>query len=710
VTLSDARALDLRGRLARGRPAPLGAHWDGRGVNFAVFSLHAERVEVCLFSEDGAHELARLPLPRKTNGVFHGYLPGALPGLCYGLRAHGPYRPEQGHRFNPHKLLIDPYARLLRGALVWDDALFGYTVGESDLSFDARDSAPFVPKGVVTASAFPRERDRRPAPPPERVLIYEAHLKGLTQLHPGVRPEARGRFSGLAARPVIDHLKGLGVTSVELLPVQAFAHDRRLVDAGLRNYWGYQPLCFFAPHPEYLSEAGAWGSGLAEVQSAFAQLHAEGLEVLMDVVYNHTCEGDHRGPTLSFRGLDNAVYYRLDPREPRYYIDDSGCGNSLNATHPRVSQLILDSLRYWVEVGADGFRFDLATSLGRGRGELDLSGGVFAAALQDPALSQVRLIAEPWDLGPGGYRLGEYLPGWLEWNDTFRDAARRFWRGERGLRAELAKRVAGSSHLFRHRGRSPTASVNYVCSHDGLTLHDLVTYEERHNEDNGEGNRDGHADNLARNHGVEGETPNPLLCAARRRHQRNLLATLFLSRGTPMLLGGDELGRTQRGNNNAYCQDSPLSWTRWEGAEEEDEGLLGFVRRLSALRASSKALHRDEWLRGEPRPRAALRDLVWLTPRGDELTGDAWFAGEGRDLCFVLSDHRERLWVGMNAAPVPLECALPPVDGEGWRLCLDTADPARAPFTLGADGAPPPRVTLPPECVRVFRAKQVAAT
>ena len=703
MSLSDARALDPRGRLKRGSPTPLGAHWDGRGVNFAVFSLHAERVEVCLFSEDGARELARLPLPRKTNGVFHGYLPGALPGLCYGLRAYGPYRPEQGHRFNHHKLLIDPYARLLRGALVWDDALFGYTVGEGDLSFDTRDSAPFVPKCVVTASAFPRAQERRPAPSPERILIYEAHLKGLTQLHPEVRPEARGRFAGLAARPITAHLRDLGVTSLELLPVQAFAHDRRLIDAGLKNYWGYQPLCFFAPHPEYLSEGGAWGSGLAEVQSAFHELHLEGVEVILDVVYNHTCEGNHLGPTLSFRGLDNAVYYRLDPREPRYYLDDSGCGNSLNATHPRVSQLILDSLRYWVtELGVDGFRFDLATSLGRGRGEVDLSGGVFGAALQDPTLSRVRLIAEPWDLGPGGYRLGDFLPGWQEWNDTFRDSVRRFWRGEGGLRAEVAKRIAGSSNLFRHRGRSPTASINYICSHDGFTLHDLVTYEERHNEANGEGNRDGHAHNLSRNHGVEGESSDPLISSARRRHQRNLLATLFLSRGTPMLLGGDELGRTQHGNNNAYCQDSPLSWLPWEGAEGADEGLLAFVRKLSALRSSSKLLHRDEWLRGEPRPRAALRDLVWLSPGGEELSGAGWFEGEGRALCFVLSDHRERLWVGMNAAPAPLECVLPVVGGEGWRLCVDTADPERAAYVVGGEGAPP-RVTLPPECVRVFR-------
>lgn len=678
-----------------GWSAPLGATWDGEGVHFAVFSEHATRVEVCLFSPDGREERARLTLPTRRNGVFSGYVRGALPGLCYGLRAHGPYEPERGHRFNPNKLLIDPYARLLRGELIWDDALFGYVVGEGDLSFDTRDSAPFIPKCVVTPP-MPLSDHARPRVPAEGRLIYEAHLKGLTQRYPGLSEERRGRFAGLGEPSLIEHIKRLGVTSVELLPVHAFTHDRVLVDRGLKNYWGYQPLSYFAPHTEYLSEEARHLSAPYEVQSAFRQLHSAGLEVILDVVYNHTCEGNHLGPTLSFRGLDNASYYRLKSDQPRYYLDDSGCGNSLRVGHPRVIQLVTDSLRYWVhELGADGFRFDLASSLGRGEGHVDLYRGLFFAIAQDPLLSRACLIAEPWDVGPNGYQLGGFPPRWLEWNDRFRDTLRAYWRGDPGLRPRLASSLSGSAELFHTRGRLPSCSVNYVCSHDGFTLHDLVRYERRHNEENGEENRDGHGHNLSVNYGVEGDSDDPEVEASRARHQRTLLATLFLSRGTKMLLAGDELGRSQGGNNNAYCQDGPISWVDWEGAEARDEGLLAFTQHLAELRKRLPLLSSDDWLVGEPLW-APFKDVTWLTPEGAELSDwEPMGAERALPLCFALAQREGLLWVGMNPEQAPLTCKLtleslyrateqggePPKrldEPRGlWRCVIDTAHSAQ---------------------------------
>jgi glycogen operon protein len=540
---------------------------------------------------------------------------------------------------------------------------------------------------------MPLSDHARPRVRPEERVIYEAHLKGLTQGYPGMSAERRGRFAGLAEPSLIEHMKRLGVTSLELLPVQAFTHDRVLIDRGLKNYWGYQPLSYFAPHTEYLSEGARHLSAPYEVQSAFRQLHSAGLEVLLDVVYNHTCEGNHLGPTLSFRGLDNASYYRLHPEQPRYYLDDSGCGNSLRVGHPRVIQLVTDSLRYWVhELGADGFRFDLASSLGRGDGHVDLYRGLFFAIAQDPLLSRVCLIAEPWDVGPNGYQLGGFPPRWLEWNDRFRDTLRGYWRGDPGLRPRLAESMSGSAELFQTRGRLPSCSVNYVCSHDGFTLHDLVRYEHKHNEANGEGNRDGHAHNLSVNYGLEGESGDPELEAHRTRHQRALLATLFLSRGTKMLLAGDEFGRTQAGNNNAYCQDTPLGWVSWEGIAERDQGLLHFTEHLAELRRRLSLLRSDEWLTGASQM-TEYKDVTWLTPQGEEL--QEW-EPQGHPhalpLCFALAHTEGLLWVGMNPCEGSLACQLslstlsprPPLTAEkrspsleasqvGWRRVIDSA-------------------------------------
>lgn len=672
-----------------GWSAPLGATWDGEGVHFAVFSEHATRIEVCLFSSDGQEERARLTLPTRRNGIFSGYVRGALPGLCYGLRVHGPYEPLKGHRFNPHKLLIDPYARLLRGDLQWDDALFGYVVGEGDLSFDTRDSAPFVPKCVVTPP-MPLSEHRRPRVHSEDRVIYEAHLKGLTQGYPQLSKERRGRFVGLGNPELIEHIKSIGVTSLELLPVQAFLHDRILIDRGLKNYWGYQPLSYFAPHSEYLSEEARHLSAPYEVQSAFRQLHSAGLEVILDVVYNHTCEGNQLGPTLSFRGLDNVSYYRLNPEQPRYYLDDSGCGNSLRVGHPKVIQLVTDSLRYWIhELGADGFRFDLASSLGRGEGEVDLYRGLFFAIAQDPLLSRACLIAEPWDLGSNGYQLGGFPPRWLEWNDQYRDTLRAYWRGDPGLRPRLAASISGSATLFQTRGRHPSNSVNYICSHDGFTLHDLVRYEMRHNQANGENNHDGHGHNLSLNYGVEGESTDPQIEHHRIRHQRALLASLFLSRGTKMIIAGDEFGRTQLGNNNAYCQDNSLSWLDWNQYEDRDDSLLSFTQHLAKLNRRLKVLKSDEWLVGTPQ-NSPFKDVTWLTPQGEELSEwEPVGIKEALPLCFALARDHELLWIGMNPSRNELHCTLSlhrlnqiahpeeddswiPSDG-AWRCILDSA-------------------------------------
>ncbi|MFM2043427.1 MAG: glycogen debranching enzyme GlgX, partial [Pseudomonadota bacterium] len=601
-----------------GRAYPLGATWDGFGVNFALFSAHAERVELCLFDETGNREIERVTLPDCTDEVWHGYLPDARPGLLYGYRVHGPYDPCRGHRFNPHKLLLDPYAKALVGGIRWSDAHFAYRVGSAreDLSFDRRDNARGMPKCRVIDPAFTWGPDRPPAVPWADTVIYEAHVRGLTRLHGGVAKPLRGTFAGLAGQPVIDHLKAIGVTAIELLPVHAYADERHLVEKGLRNYWGYASVGFFAPEPAYMS-----GRTTREFKTMVARLHDAGIEVILDVVYNHTGEGNHLGPTLSFRGIDNASYYLLNPHDRRFYVDHTGTGNSLNIAHPRVLQMVMDSLRYWVEeMHVDGFRFDLATTLAREPHGYDPGSGFLDAVRQDPVLSRVKLIAEPWDVGPGGYRVGQFPPGWGEWNDRFRDTVRRYWRGDEGMLPELAARLTGSADLFEHGKRKPWASVNYVTAHDGFTLMDTVSYAHKHNEANLEGNRDGHDANFSANYGVEGASDDPAVRALRLRQARNLMATLLLSQGTPMVLGGDELLRTQQGNNNAYCQDNPISWVDWTAGGVDGAEMTAFVARLTALRRAHPVLRRGRFLHGRERSADGIADIAWITPQGMEKT------------------------------------------------------------------------------------------
>jgi isoamylase len=616
-------------KLSAGSPAPLGATWDGLGTNFAVFSANAEAIDLCIFDSAGKRELQRYALPERTDEIWHGYLPNARPGMVYGFRASGPYEPENGHRFNPHKLLLDPYARRVAGNLRWSDALFGYRVHSSrgDLSFDRRDSAPGTLKAVVTHDTFNWADDRPPHTPWSDTVIYEAHLRGLTMLRKDIRPHERGTFAALAEPSVIEHLQRLGITAVELLPIHAFLQDRHLLENGLRNYWGYNTLAFFAIEPRYLSEGSA-----DDMRIAVRRLHAAGIEIILDVVYNHTAEGSELGPTLSFRGLDHKSYYRLVADDPRHCVNDTGTGNTLNISHPRVLQLVMDSLRYWVtEFHVDGFRFDLGVTLGREADGFDPGAGFFDALRQDPVLSRVKLISEPWDIGPGGYQLGQHPPGFAEWNDRFRDTVRRVWRGDPGQRAELAARLTGSSDLFEHRSRRPWASVNYITSHDGYTLTDLVSYAERHNEANGEGNRDGHSENYSANWGGEGPTDDPDIRATRQRVQRAMLATLFVSLGTPMLLGGDEFGRTQGGNNNAYCQDNEISWFDWNlAASPEGQALTAFVARLAELRRRYPVLRSGHFLHGKKELVAGVFDIQWVDTQGNINSGEAWNNPEKR--------------------------------------------------------------------------------
>jgi isoamylase len=560
--------------VSAGRPWPMGASFTGDGVNFAVFSAHAEKIELCLFTADGRKETARLPIIERDGDIWHIHVGGLTLGTVYGFRAHGPYAPEQGHRFNPHKLLLDPYARALEGRLKWSDAVMGYKIGSprGDLSFDTRDSAFAVPKAVVADPSFSWGNDQAPRTPRIDTVIYEAHVKSMTALHPGVDKGLRGTYLGLCSDPVIAHLQKLGVTAIELLPVQAFIDDRFLIAKGLRNHWGYNTLAFFAPEPRFMSQGALW-----EFQTMVRRFHSAGIEVILDVVYNHTAEGDEWGPTLSYRGLDNASYYRL-AGGGRHYVNDTGTGNTLNLTHPMVLRMVMDSLRYWVEVGhVDGFRFDLATVLGREAHGFDPNGGFFDAIRQDPVLSRVKLIAEPWDVGPGGYQLGAYPHPFHEWNDRFRDGVRRFWKGDAGMTRDLAARILGSADRFDHSGRAATSSVNFVTSHDGFTLEDLVSFTVKRNLANGEDNRDGHHENHSDNLGHEGPTKDRKVLAARALRKRNLLATLMLAQGVPMLLAGDEIGHSQGGNNNAYAQDNETSWIDWATA---DEDLLRFVSRL----------------------------------------------------------------------------------------------------------------------------------
>ena len=604
-----------------GQAYPRGATWDGEGVNFSLFSDNSEKVELCIFDSTGRHEIQRIEVRERTDGNWNAYLPEARPGFLYGYRVYGPYDPGRGHRFNPNKLLIEPYAKALHGSLVWSDAHFGYRTGsaKADLSFDRRDSAPGTPKCAVIDSAFTWGDDRPPRIPWHDTVIYEGHVRGLSMRHPGVPAPLRGTYAGLATAPIVDHLVRLGITAIELMPVHAFVDDRHLLDQGLRNYWGYNTLGFFAPEIRY-SATGR----ISEFKTMVKVLHSAGIEVLLDVVYNHTAEGNQLGPTLSFRGIDNASYYRLSAENPRYYVDFTGTGNTLNLQQPRVLQLLMDSLRYWVlEMHVDGFRFDLASALARELHEVDRLGSFFDTMGQDPVLSQVKLIAEPWDIGSGGYQVGNFPPGWNEWNDKYRDTLRGYWKGDGGLLADFARRFTGSPDLYEASGRKPHASINFVTAHDGFTLEDLVSYNDKHNEKNGEDNRDGHNDNLSWNWGVEGATEDPAVLALRMRHKRNLLASLMLSQGVPMILGGDELSRTQQGNNNAYCQDNELSWLDW-ALDDRREEFLEFVARLIALRRRHPVFCRRRYVRADAVTAEGLKEILWLTPDGGEMTENDW--------------------------------------------------------------------------------------
>ena len=666
-------------RLSAGLPYPLGATFDGLGVNFAVFSAHADRIELCLFDPQGRKEVARFELPEWTDEVFHGYLPYARPGLLYGFRAHGPYQPEAGHRFNPYKLLLDPYSKMLAGDLRWTDALFGYRLRsqKKDLTFDKRDSASAMPKSMVVSDGFDWSGDTRPKVPWSDTVIYEAHVKGLTQLLEDVPVPERGTYAALSHPKVIEHLQRIGVTTLELLPIHSFVQDRWLQEKGLTNYWGYNTLSYFAPERRYMSTP--FGD---ELRIAIRRLHAAGIEVLLDVVYNHTAEGSEQGPTFHFRGLDNATYYRLIPDQPRYCVNDTGTGNTLDLSHPRVLQMVADSLRYWAEsYHVDGFRFDLGATLGRdGHNGFDPRAGFFDVFLPDPVLNQLKLISEPWDIGPGGYQLGNHPPGFAEWNDKFRDATRRFWRCDSDLRPEFAARISGSADLFERRARRPWASVNFVTAHDGFTLADLASYDGKHNEANGEDNNDGNPENFSRNWGEEGPTENPDIQTIRDRVVRSMLTTLFGSLGTPMLLGGDEFGRSQGGNNNAYCQDNEISWFDWNQLESErGQALSKFVRRLAKVRRAYPLMRANRFLHGEAEIAAGVLDIDWWDDRGMNLSEDDWHNTEGRALVMRRARRKKdgRVEVAslvMNGSDVDLTYTMPPPRIEQF-VVADSSDP-----------------------------------
>lgn len=667
-----------RSRVTEGTPFPLGASWDGLGVNFALFSAHATRVELCLFDERGETEIERIELPEYTDEIWHGYLPDARPGQVYGYRVYGPYEPEAGHRFNPNKLLIDPYAKQLVGKLQWSEALFGYTIGDpaGDLSFDERDSAPFVPKCKVIDPAFTWGEQPSLRTPWDRTVIYETHLRGISMRHPAVPEPQRGTCAGLTNPELLRHIRELGVSSVELLPVHAFVNDQHLLEKGMNNYWGYNSIGFFAPHPAYLSSGR-----ISEFKEMVAHLHKAGLELILDVVYNHTAEGNERGPTLSMRGIDNASYYRLLPDERRYYINDSGTGNTLDLSHPCVLQMVTDSLRYWAtEMRVDGFRFDLATILGRYADGFNERHSFLVACRQDPVLSKVKLIAEPWDCGPGGYQVGGFAPGWAEWNDKFRDNVRAYWKGDRGELGELARRLTASGDLYNQRGRRPFASVNFITAHDGFTLRDVVSYDHKHNDANDENNQDGTDRNLSWNHGSEGATDDPSIRNLRVQQMRNLLATLLFAQGTPMLLAGDEFGRTQHGNNNAYCQDNELSWVDWS-LDDEGRELLAFCQHLIALRRSYPILRRQRFLVGHYNEELDVKDVTWLAPDGSEMTEEHWHDEEARCMGMLMDGRAQpsgvkrsgadaTLLLLLNAGHQPCEFQLPEVHGGRHWLCL----------------------------------------
>lgn len=623
--------MNLPDKLLPSQAHALGAHWDGRGTHFAVFAEHAERVELCIYNANGRQVLRRLEMPDCVHGVWSGYLPNCRPGTQYGYRVYGPYDPKRGHRFNHYKLLLDPYARQIAGELKWHDALFGYRVGSTrgDLSFDRRDSAAYVPKAVVVNDTFDWGDDRPPRIPWEELVIYELHVRGFSKLRKDILPHDCGTFGALGHPAIIDYLRKLGVNAVELLPVHLFVRDRGLVEKGLTNYWGYNSLGFFCPDPAYLSD-----KTLGQMKWAIKQLHSAGIEVILDVVYNHTCEGNEMGPTLSWRGFGNSTYYRLLPDEPRYHINDTGCGNTLNMSHSKVIQMVLDSLRYWVqEFHVDGFRFDLCASLGREDYGFDPGNGFFDAILQDPVLMETKLIAEPWDIGPGGHQVGNHPARFAEWNDHFRDDVRRFWRGDEQMRGALAARLQGSAEIFDYYHRRPWSSVNFVTAHDGFTLEDLVSYENKYNEANGEDNMDGTDNNISRNWGVEGPTEDEGILAQRDRIKRNLLTTLLCSHGTPMLLAGDEFGQSQQGNNNAYCQDNEITWLDWSLLDSpRGRSLMEFTRQLIALRKSNRLLQSHYYQHALIEVIPGLPDIFWFDQDGLELVGDEWTAGNGRHL------------------------------------------------------------------------------
>jgi glycogen operon protein len=670
-------------KVREGNSRAHGAIWDGKGTNFTLFSSVATKVEVCLFDSQGGTELERIALPEYTDQIWHGYLPDVGPGSVYGFRVHGPYAPLEGHRCNPNKLLLDPYARAHIGELRWAPECFGYTIGAEgdDLTFDERDSAPFMPKCVVVDPNFDwKGQSRTRSVPWDHTIIYEAHVKGFTKLNPAVPEHLRGTYAGMGCKEVIDYIKSLGVTSVELLPIHTFINDSHLLEQKLTNYWGYNSIGFFAPDPRY---ASAPDQSLREFKEMVARFHDAGLEVILDVVYNHTAEGNERGPTLSFKGIDNAAYYRLLPDQKRFYINDTGTGNTLNLSHPNVIEMVTDSLRYWVsELHVDGFRFDLGTILAREQNGFDNQSGFLKACNQDPVLRTVKLIAEPWDCGPGGYQVGGFPPGWAEWNDRYRDTVRDFWKGS-ATPGQLAPRLCASGDIYNHLGRRPWACVNFLAAHDGFTLNDLVTYNDKHNDANGEDNRDGSSDNRSWNCGAEGPTDDPAIKALRGRQVRNMLATLLLSQGTPMLLAGDEFRRTQGGNNNAYCQDNEISWVNWDWGDE-GWSLINFVQKLCALRHQFPILRRNRFLTGDYDEELEVKDLTWINASGVEMKSEDWQNGNMH--CFgMMMDGRARpsgvrqrgteaaMLLIMNSHYDKVEFTLPECPGgDSWKLIIDT--------------------------------------
>ena len=699
-------------KIYTGSPYPLGATFDGKGVNFALFSEHAENVELCLYGDtEETVEIAKISLKEKTNQVWHIYLEGLKPGQRYGYRVHGPYEPQKGHRFNPNKLLIDPYAKAISGTVQWNDALFGYAIGDtvSDLSFSDTDSAPYVPKSVVIDTAFDWEGDRPPSIPMHQTVIYEAHVKGFTALHPDIPEEIRGTYAGMAHPAAIAYLKEMGITAIELLPVHHFLTDRHLQDKGLSNYWGYNSIGFFAPDVRYSSN-GTHGEQVTEFKNMVKSLHAAGIEVILDVVYNHTGEGNEMGPTLSFRGIDNAAYYRLAEDE-RFYMDFTGTGNTLHARQPNVLRMIMDSLRYWIqEMHVDGFRFDLASALARELHDVDKLSSFFDVIHQDPVISQVKLIAEPWDIGEGGYQVGEFPPGWAEWNGKYRDCIRDYWIGADSMIGEFANRLTGSSDLYRGDNRTPSASINFITAHDGFTLNDLVSYNEKHNEANGEDNNDGDNHNRSWNCGAEGPTDDAEINSLRAKQRRNLLTTLFLSQGVPMLVAGDEFGRTQQGNNNAYCQDNAISWLDWE---KMDISLLNFTKSLIAFRREHPSLCRRKWFQGMPIRGTGLEDIVWFLPDATEMDDSHWQNDFARSLAVFLNgqgirsfDHNgekitdQHFYLIFNAYWEDVDYKLPDHNySSSWSKVLDTnRDTLTEHNTFAANEI----VVVPPRSVLVF--------